>query len=180
MIKKIVYLAILIIPAFAFMDVLSNGAPAESTGAPAEPNCTKSGCHQDFSANSGTGTPDLVVAGGASSYVPGVTYDLTASINQTGINTFGFQVLALADRDSSNVGTLVVTEGGRTQIISGFGSLTARQYITLFPERQLLLLGMINGLLNGLHLHQMLGRLHSIWQQSLPTGMVPIWETIVI
>jgi hypothetical protein len=134
MIKKIIYLVILIIPAFAFMDVLSNGAPAESTGAPAEPNCTKSGCHQDFTANSGSGTPDLTVAGGTSSYIPGFTYALTASINQTGINTFGFQVVALADRDSSNVGTLVVTEGGRTQIISGFGSLTSRQYMTYtFP-----------------------------------------------
>ena len=130
MIKKCIIIVLFALPVLAFVDITSNGAPPSSTGAPEEPNCTKSGCHQDFAVNSGPGAPNLTITGNPTSYTPGNTYTLTANITQSNLVRFGFQVVAIADRDSSNVGTFQVTEGSRTQIIPGFGSLSNRNYMT--------------------------------------------------
>jgi hypothetical protein len=127
---KTISFVLLSLPALAFMDILSNGAPAESTGAPAEANCTKSGCHYDSPANSGPGISFLSVSGSPASYVPNTTYTINTGISQANISRFGFQLLALADRDSSNAGTLAITDGGRTQIIPGFSNLANRSYMT--------------------------------------------------
>jgi hypothetical protein len=112
------------------VDITSNGAPACTTGAPSEPNCTKSGCHQDFAANTGVGNCDLIIGNQNTSYIPGQTYSVTVLVSQTGLKRFGFQVVALADRDSSNSGFFQITESSRTQVISGFGGLSQRQYMT--------------------------------------------------
>ncbi|MFI5151102.1 MAG: choice-of-anchor V domain-containing protein [Bacteroidia bacterium] len=130
MVKKYILLILLALPVLSFVDIVSNGAPPGSTGAPGEPNCTKSGCHQDFPVNSGPGNASLQMGGGTNTYVPGQTYTLTASVTQGTLVRFGFQVVALADRDSSNAGTFHITESSRTQIIPGFGTLASRDYMT--------------------------------------------------
>jgi hypothetical protein len=130
LLKRTLYVLLAALPVLAFVDIQSNGAPASSSGAPGEANCTKSGCHQDFAVNSGPGTSSLQITGGMTTYVPGMTYTLTAQISQTNLHRFGFQVLALADMDSSNTGTFQLSQGSRTQIIPGNGTLASRNYMT--------------------------------------------------
>jgi hypothetical protein len=130
MLKKSIYILLFSVPILAFVDITSNGAPASTTGAPSEPSCTKIGCHQDFVANTGIGTSDLIIGNRNTTYVPGQTYSITAQVTQQGLKRFGFQVVALADRDSTNAGSFQVIESSRTQIIPGAGVFSQRKYMT--------------------------------------------------
>ena len=132
--RNIIYLLFLILSTAAVVDINSNGSPSSSTGAPGEVNCTTSGCHDDFLINTGGGITSITIANGVTEYTPGQTYSVTVSISQSAINRFGFQVVALADKDNSNAGTFNIVESGRTQIIPGSGTLSNRNYITYtFP-----------------------------------------------
>ncbi len=129
--KKIISLFIIIIVATAAMvDTMSNGAPASSTGAPGETSCTMSGCHDDNVINSGGGVSSLALDNGLSYYVPGTTYTVHVQISQSNSIRFGFQLIALKDADSSNIGTFNITEASRTQLLSGTGNLSSRKYVT--------------------------------------------------
>ncbi|MBA3704791.1 MAG: T9SS type A sorting domain-containing protein [Bacteroidetes bacterium] len=131
MAKKLIYLCLLLVlTTGAVVDIMSNGAPASSTGAPGEVSCTTSGCHDDNALNSGGGISSIIFGGGLTEYVPGTAYTISVNINQGTLNRFGFQLIALKDADNGNVGTFNLTEAGRTQIINGYGSLSGRKYIT--------------------------------------------------
>lgn len=131
MAKKLIYLCLLLVlTTSAVVDIMSNGAPASSTGAPGEVDCTTSGCHTGYTLNSGLGSASITIANGATEYIPGTTYTITARVNQTSITRFGFQLVALANSNDSAVGTINVTDGARTQIINGYGALSNRKYVT--------------------------------------------------
>jgi Secretion system C-terminal sorting domain/Reeler domain len=92
------------------------------TGAPGEQTCAKSGCHDTYTLNSGTGTvtiasPNLVNW----EYTPGTTYTISVTVAQSGINLFGLCFEALQS-NGDNAGTLHAGTG--TQIknltVSGF------------------------------------------------------------
>ncbi|MDZ4757426.1 MAG: choice-of-anchor V domain-containing protein [Bacteroidota bacterium] len=127
---RIIYCFFAIAFTSAMADSLSNSAPASTTGAPGEKDCTTSGCHESFALNSGQGSNTLSVLNGASNYIPSNTYTLTAEVAHPNLNRFGFQVVAIKDKDSSNVGTFTCTEQSRTQLISGAGGFANRNYIT--------------------------------------------------
>lgn len=131
MIKNVIYLCLLLVlTTGGIADIMSNGAPASSTGAPGEASCTASGCHDDKPLNSGLGISAITVGSGQNEYIPGTTYTVLIDINQGTLNRFGFQLIALKDADNSNIGTFTVTQTGRTQVIPGYGSLSKRKYIT--------------------------------------------------
>jgi hypothetical protein len=134
MLKNTLYVLILTIPAFSFLDIMSNGAPASSTGAPGEVSCATIGCHTGQPINSSSGSSSLTISNGAITYTPGETYTITSSVNQNNLTRFGFQLVALADNDSSNAGILSISDASRTQLINGYASLSSRKYITYtFP-----------------------------------------------
>lgn len=126
----------IIVSAFAFVafnnlpDPMSSGAPAQSTGAPDEKDCSTSGCHSDFKVNSGSAELSITTENGISQYETGKTYPVTVSISNPGLVRFGFQVLALRNSDHTNAGTIKLTDPQRTQIIDGYGNLASRRYIT--------------------------------------------------
>jgi hypothetical protein len=130
MIKNTLLVLILVLPTFAFIDIMSNGAPASSSGAPGEVNCTTSGCHTGYVLNGGSGSASLTIENSVTQYTPNATYTITAHVAQTGLTRFGFQLVALANLDNSPVGTLTVTDGSRTQVINGYGTFSNRNYIT--------------------------------------------------
>ncbi len=125
---KIIYCLFVFAFTSVLADTLSNSAPASTTGAPGEANCTTSGCHDSYTLNSGSGSASLSM--GSNSYTPSQTYHLTAEVDYPQWERFGFQLVAIRDKDSSNVGTLVCTESNRTQLISGVGKNYNRNYIT--------------------------------------------------
>lgn len=111
-------------------DPLSTGAPPSSSGAPGEKSCTNAGCHDTYSANSGTGAVEFSFAGGSTSYEPGKSYDVTVTVKQPSVTRFGFEVVALRSSDNANAGKLTLTEPARTQLLDGIPSFSERKYLT--------------------------------------------------
>ncbi len=95
----------------------NSGAVAGHTGSPADGStCNTSGCH--------TGNAVLPITGVITSnippsgYIPGTVYTMTASVNQAGINRFGFQISPQAN-NGAYLGTLQVTSPTTTKIVGG-------------------------------------------------------------
>lgn len=114
---------------------MSGGAPSASTGAPSEKHCASSGCHSDFEPNSGSATLSVSLeTNGIKEYQPGKTYPITVSVSNPDIIRFGFQVVALRNSDNGNAGIIKLLDSQRTQILSGYGIIADRRYITYTYE----------------------------------------------
>jgi hypothetical protein len=129
MIKKILFLPIVLVTC-ASMDIASSAAPASSTGAPGEVDCTNSGCHDTYSSNSGIGVITIIPDSSLTNYTPGQTYTITLEVSQSPLVRFGFQMVALRDSDQTNVGAFSVIDGLRNQITPGYNNLSNRRYMT--------------------------------------------------
>lgn len=108
----------------------TTGGHPSSTGAPGEKTCAQSGCHDDAQTKDGTGVNTLTFGNNETKYSPGLTYDMKVNITKAGINKFGFEIVALKDKDNSNVGSWTITDATRMQIINGESPNTSRKYIT--------------------------------------------------
>ena len=131
--KKIIYFAILSLPIFILAKMpeqLSFGAPVSSSGAPGEVTCAASGCHDDAPLNVGNAVLSISVANNITKYTPGQTYPITVRISETGVNRFGFQLVALKNNDNLNAGTVSITDPARTQMITNDIALLDRKYAT--------------------------------------------------
>lgn len=84
----------------------TTGAPAGYTGSPSDGfTCARSGCHVGPHTNQpGWITSDIPANG----YIPGQTYNLTASVTQNGVTKFGFQ-LSPQDASGNLIGTMTAT-----------------------------------------------------------------------
>lgn len=121
--KTITLVSLALVIGLVLMDSAKNtaisntsGAPAGRTGSPADGlNCASSGCH------SGTATvsPSQIITSNvpSSGYVPGQTYTITATVSQTGINKFGFQISPQA-ANGQLLGSLAITNATATKIVS--------------------------------------------------------------
>lgn len=108
----------------------SNGAPIASTGAPRDMTCAKSGCHEGSVINIGPGNLHLNFNQGELIYEAGKTYPITIEMKQTDIHSFGFQMVAIHDIDTTNAGTIQVTDSLKTQVLKGVKQNADRRYIT--------------------------------------------------
>lgn len=94
----------------------TSGAPAGRTGSPSDgQTCTSSGCHSGTASVSPTQiiTSNIPTSG----YVPGQTYTITATVSQSGINKFGFQISPQAV-NGQLLGSLAITNASATKIVS--------------------------------------------------------------
>ncbi len=113
--------------------IKTSGGHPSSTGAPGEQTCAQSGCHSNASVTTDNTNivNTLTYSASDSSYVPGQTYSLTLKAKKTGIVKFGFEIVALKTSDNTNIGTWVITDANRTQLLnSGISPNTSRKYIT--------------------------------------------------
>ncbi|MDG2369912.1 MAG: T9SS type A sorting domain-containing protein [Flavobacteriales bacterium] len=101
----------------------TGGAPASRTGAPGEANCTA--CHSG-TANDGSAFSSLTHSGQNNEYTPGLTYNMTLSINN-GSNKNGFQIVALENPGNTNAGILTVTDPTNTVSVTGSGNTYINQ-----------------------------------------------------
>jgi hypothetical protein len=90
------------------------------TGAPGEGNCID--CHVGV-VNAGSGSAGLIVA---SEYVPEDTLDVFVSVDNVGMERWGFQITAL-DGSNQPAGQFVITDALVTQTNTDGG--TGRQYV---------------------------------------------------
>lgn len=108
----------------------SAGAPVSSTGAPNERTCATSECHDTYTLNTGTATSSIAIEGAPEHYTPGQTYTITLSIQDEGVQRFGYQLVVLHNRDNSNAGSLSLLDTINTQIIANDIALQDRRYAT--------------------------------------------------
>lgn len=123
--KTIVSVFALAVGAICITDLTSTahsnagGAPMGRTGSPGDgSNCTS--CHSGSASSGGTITSNVPLTG----YIPGTTYNITATITVAGINKFGFEV-SPQGTTSTQKGTLVVTNATETKLLGSTG-----KYIT--------------------------------------------------
>lgn len=112
----------------------TTGSHPGSTGAPLDLTCAQSGCHVDAQVipNAVTNTT-LSFSATDTSYIPGQTYTLTLKAKGLGSNPttkFGFELVALTDKDSLNAGQFTITETLRTQIINHLQGMDNRASVT--------------------------------------------------
>jgi len=91
----------------------TSGAPAGKTNSPADnSNCTS--CHNG-SASAATGiiTSNVPLSG----YVPGTVYTITASVGDSSISKFGFEI-SPQNNSGALQGSLTITNSTQTQIVS--------------------------------------------------------------
>lgn len=94
--------------------------PGGYTGAPGNGTCGNSGCHTG-TINSGPGSTIFQFDGGGTEYIPGQTYTIDISMEQSGINKFGFQVISYEDAGNTMSGTPVLTDAVNTRTINASG-----------------------------------------------------------
>ncbi len=129
--NKVIFIGVLvstILIVAAAPERSSSGAPGGHTGAPDEQTCAASGCHDDNSVNSGAAVLSLELGKTITSFTPGQTYTIKVKIAETGVDRFGFQLLALDNATQKSVGSFQVTDMGRTQVAT----------TQLFPDREYL------------------------------------------
>jgi hypothetical protein len=119
---------------FVVMDVYkSSGGHPSSTGAPGEATCADAtvGCHTNASVtkDSTNVVNSLTFSSGDSTYEPGKTYTVIVSAQKTGIERFGFEIVALT-KSNANTGAWKITDGNRTHTLLGSGNLADRKYVT--------------------------------------------------
>jgi hypothetical protein len=131
--KKIIYLAILMVPILIMAKMpeqLSFGAPVSSSGAPDEVTCATSGCHDDSKINSGNALLQVKIGDDITNYVPGKVYPITVKISEPGVKRFGFQIVAVKNSDHLNAGDMSITDVARTQVITNDIAIQDRKYVT--------------------------------------------------
>jgi len=132
MVKKLLVLSGIFILCAA-LDITSNSAPASSSGAPGETDCTRSGCHSTFAANSGPGNIEISFENDLTNYTPGATYTIEVAVNHAYLTRFGFELVALDGQDQ-NAGTLLPIDNVSNQVITGYGNMASRKYMTYTYE----------------------------------------------
>ena len=122
--------------AFAILLLLSStilwmsnetGAFPENTGAPGDLTCGRAPCH-NIPDNVGTATISISVDSLGTRYFADSTHKIKVKITNPTTMKNGFQILAL-DATNKNVGTWVLIDPTKTQIISGI-SFPQRKYVT--------------------------------------------------
>ncbi len=92
----------------------NGGSPGGKSGSPNDnSNCT--GCHNSNTGNNASISSNIPASG----YVPEQTYTITATVNQSGINKFGFELTAEENNTSSaKTGTFYITNSSETKSVN--------------------------------------------------------------
>ncbi|KAB2913518.1 MAG: T9SS type A sorting domain-containing protein [Bacteroidetes bacterium] len=129
---KILVLSAIALALMAAGTALKNGggAPVSHTNAPAEANCTTSGCHSGSLNPTSSNLANLTLTGTftGNGYIPDSTYTMTLTYAQSGINRFGMELTCLTKTGSNPAGTL--TAGSGSQKMTGTVTGKTREYLT--------------------------------------------------
>lgn len=105
----------------------STGPPAGRTGAPGERTCNDFGCHSSFALNSGSGKLSIEVP---PNYVPGQTYRIKVTLQQTGQRRWGFEATVKKEGKNERGGEIKIVNSQLTQFaVGGPSGASAPQYI---------------------------------------------------
>lgn len=135
--KKIYILMILFIGLSSFIVIhtyKTSGGHPSATGAPGERTCADAttGCHSNASVTKDTTNVvnTLTFSSADSSYIPNQTYTINLNAQKSGIEKFGFEIVALTKSTNVNAGTWIITDANRTHTLVGSAPLSSRKYVT--------------------------------------------------
>ena len=99
-------------------------------GAPDEAGtCGRSGCHNTTD-NTGPGTLTLDIGGGVTEYVPGQTYPVTVTIDQSSVIAFDFEITNRPQSGgTSAAGNFILTDNIRTKKTNGSFGGAGNNYV---------------------------------------------------
>lgn len=97
------------------------------TGAPEENNCSQ--CHTGHKVNEGTGRLSIKFSNNQEVYEPNQIYDMTVSIAMDSLRVFGFELVALQNSNNKTIGTFILTDTNRTQLLNERVNGENRSYI---------------------------------------------------
>lgn len=121
------FLSVLFIAVLGWMMIsstTSSGGKSGKTGAPGENNCAQ--CHSSSAVNSGVGSVSLNT-GMTNGYGLGQVYNMSVSVQQTGLSLFGFSIVAL-DANGASIGNFVAGADNHVENLTVSGN--NRQYLT--------------------------------------------------
>ena len=123
--KSLLFIPICIGLSIFFYPTTSNsnasGSPGGKTGSPDDGGASCTGCHYAGVGTGATITTNIPSSG----YIPNQVYTVTANINQTGINKFGFEITAEeANFGSAKKGNFLVTNSAETKFVNNNTAIT--------------------------------------------------------
>ena len=108
-ISSILAIAILLYPTNSTSNV--TGSPGGKTGSIGDNNNTCTGCHYAGISTNATISTNIPSNG----YIPGQTYTITTTVQQTGITKFGFEVTAeIDDGTGTKTGSFLIENFDKT------------------------------------------------------------------
>jgi len=122
--KSLLFIPVTIALAIFFYPTTSisnaGGSPGGKTNSPSD-GASCAGCHY-----AGTGTGAIITTNiPTSGYTPNQVYTITANINQSGINKFGFEITAeTGDFGSTKTGSFLVTNGAEMKFVNNNTAIT--------------------------------------------------------
>lgn len=103
------------------IEAFAGGPDPGLTGAPGESTCSE--CH-----SGGPGGGTLAITGVPANYVADQEYTITVTLSQSARARYGFQSTVI-DGAGRRAGTLIVSDGARTQLVNGMIGANQRTYI---------------------------------------------------
>ena len=97
----------------------AGGSPGGKTDSPSDgASCT--GCHYAGAGNGAIITTNIPANG----YTPNQVYTITANINQSGINKFGFEITAEKNSGNTKTGSFLVTNSAEMKFVNNNTAIT--------------------------------------------------------
>jgi hypothetical protein len=98
--------------------IKTSGAHPGSTGAPKDQTCAQHGCHSAQVVQNPVGINTLTFSSPDSTYVAGQIYTITIQVQKPLVDKFGFEVQAIKDADSTDIGSWIITDVARTHMLN--------------------------------------------------------------
>ena len=98
----------------------SGGSPGGKTGSPNDGAASCTGCHYAGTGTGATITTNIPTNG----YVPNQVYTITANINHSGINKFGFEITSEKNSGNTKTGSFLITNSAEMKFVNNNTAIT--------------------------------------------------------
>lgn len=115
--KLIIVLSIILYPTASNSN--ATGSPGGKTGSPNDSQSC-AGCHYAGIGNEAMITTNIPSSG----YTPNQTYTITATVNQTGITKFGFEITSEENTGNAKIGSFLITNSTEMQLTNSNTAIT--------------------------------------------------------
>ena len=98
----------------------AGGSPGGKTGSPNDGGASCTGCHYAGTGTGATITTNIPTNG----YSPNQVYTITANINHSGINKFGFEITSEKNSGNTKTGSFLITNSAEMKFVNNNTAIT--------------------------------------------------------